>query len=382
MTESTGSGSGHHDSTGVRIDTSKVLDELSRSNAAKSPLQDRRKRGLRRFLIILVLLIPVVLSVSWLVFQQLQISAEMALLRDENAALQSSLNAIPSDLSASVPTVDPLVLDELRAELESRLNALASTTASLQQRMAEEPQERGNDELLWSETEYLLRLANQKLHLEGDTESTLLLLTTVDSLLSDATAPALFTVREAIAGEILAVRSIEPIDVSGLYARLDNLVPMVEQLSLRNTLVQNYNARLAQQQDSANSELGFMARSVELLRSVFVWQRWDVAPEALLPPQQEAVLKQNLRLMLEQAKLALLAEEEMAYRDSLTQGRDWIARYFAIDAGVGRTIREELDALSNVTIVQTLPDISGSLEALLQVTENRLPPVRNNGNQP
>ncbi|MDP2139975.1 MAG: uroporphyrinogen-III C-methyltransferase [Gammaproteobacteria bacterium] len=385
MTENSNSSTAgaHHDVSAVRTDTSKVLEELSKSNAAKSPQQERRKRGLRRFLIILVLLVPVLFGLSFLVYQQSRISAELAQLRSDNAALEAALRNIPDVVApAQTATIDPQLLDELRADIGARIEALAATVTSVQDRLAAEPQERGNEDWLWTESEYLLRLANQKLQLEGDTESALLLLTTVDSMLSEATAPVLFRVREAIAAEIMAVRSIEAVDVTGLYARLGALVPMVEQLSLRSALVQNYNGRLAQQQRNINPDMGFMARSLELLGSVFVWQRWDVAPEALLPPQQEAVLKQNLRLMVEQAQLALLAEEAVAYRDSLARSREWIARYFSIDSGVGRTVIEEMASLAEANIVQSRPDISGSLEALLQISENRLPSVNNDGIRP
>ncbi len=385
MTENLNSSSGgaHQEVSAVRTDTSKVLDELSKNNAAKNPQHERRKRGLRRFLIILLLLVPVLLGLSFLVYQQSRISAELAQLRIDNSALETALANIPEPV-APQPTesIDPQLLNDLRVELEARIEALAATTAGVQERLATEPQERGNEDWLRTESEYLLRLANQKLQLEGDTESALLLLTTVDSMLSDATAPAMFRVREAVASEILAVRSVEAIDVEGLYASLNGLVPMVEQLSLRNALVQNYNAQLGQQQDAANTEAGFVARSLELLGSVFVWQRWDVAPEALLPPQQEAVLKQNLRLMLEQAKLALLAGEPAAYRDSLVRGGEWVARYFAVDSGVGRTVSEEMNTLAQANIVQSRPDISGSLEALLQISENRLPSVSTGGDRP
>ena len=79
--------------------------------------------------------------------------------------------------------------------------------------------------------------------------------------------------------------------------------------------------------------------------------------------------------MLEQAQLALLMSEEAVYRDSLTKGSGWAARYFAIDGGAGRTLTEELRTLSTERITQVRPDISGSLEALLQISENRLQPL-------
>lgn len=370
---------GHGETPGAaaRHDTPKVLDELSKQNSARS-MSWRRHSGLRRFTIILVMLIPVVLFMTWLTIEQARTDTALEELRVENATLQAALG---NPVSAT-PGLDPQMLEELRGTLESRIEALANTVsntaAGLQAQLSVTPPEGATRDWLWTESEYLLRLANQKLQLEGDAESALLLLTTVDRMLSQEDDPALFPVREALAADILAVRNMEPIDVAGLYVRLNNLMPTIEGLSLRSALVQNYTAQLPGQagsQVSTDADAGLLERGLEILGSIFVWQRWDVAPEALLPAPQEATLKQNLRLMLEQAQLALLMSEETVYRDSLAKGSDWAARYFAIDAGAGRTLTDELRALSAERISELRPDISGSLEALLQISENRLQPL-------
>lgn len=364
-------GQGEAAGTTARHDTPKVLDELSKQNSARS-VSWRRHSGLRRFTIILVMLIPVVLYLTWLTIEQARTDAALEELRAENASLQAALG---NPVSVT-PGLDPQMLDDLRLSLEARIEALSNTTAGLQTQLAVTPPEGATRDWLWTESEYLLRLANQKLQLEGDAESALLLLTTVDRMLGQEDDPALFPVREALAADILAVRNMEPIDVAGLYVRLNNLMPTIEGLSLRSALVQNYTAQLPGQAGSqVSTDVGLLERGLEILGSIFVWQRWDVAPEALLPAPQEATLKQNLRLMLEQAQLALLMKEETVYRDSLAKGSDWVARYFAIDAGAGRTLTDELRALSAERISELRPDISGSLEALLQISENRLQPL-------
>src|SRR5690606_41890879 len=82
-------------------------------------------------------------------------------------------------------------------------------------------------------------------------------------------------------------------------------------------LAENYNAQLASQRAAESSDQGFVARTLQLFRSIFVWQRWDDAPEALLPPQQEArseehtselQSRENLvcRLLLEKKKPRVL----------------------------------------------------------------------------
>jgi len=359
-----------------RIDTPRVLDELSRSNAAPHlPRARSRSSGLRRFLIMMLVLVPVLLAIFWLVYEQLRVLSLIETLQTENMALQQNAPAtapaaVPDELLATL--ADRQSLEALRTSLETRIAALASSTASVEQRLEAEPTQRDVQEWLWTEAEYLLRLANQKLTLQGDADSALLILSTVDEMLRDSGDATVFGVRDALAGEMLALRNLEYVDVPGLYVRMNNLLPLIDQLSLRNTLVQNYSEQLAAQQGATlSADTGFGVRALELLGSIFVWQEWDVAPEALLPPQQEATLKQNLRLMLEQAQLALLMAEQEVYRSSLEKGRDWMTRYFAIDAGAGRTLGQELEALAAATVATSRPDISGSLALLQQANARR-----------
>lgn len=359
-----------------RIDTPRVLDELSRSNAAPHlPRARSRSSGLRRFLIIMLVLVPVLLAIFWLVYEQLRVLSLIETLQTENMALQQNAPAtapaaVPDELLATL--ADRQSLEALRTSLETRIAALASSTASVEQRLEAEPTQRVVQEWLWTEAEYLLRLANQKLTLQGDADSALLILSTVDEMLRDSGDAMVLGVRDALAGEMLALRNLEYVDVPGLYVRMNNLLPLIDQLSLRNTLVQNYSDQLAAQQGATlSADTGFGVRALELLGSIFVWQEWDVAPEALLPPQQEATLKQNLRLMLEQAQLALLMAEQEVYRSSLEKGRDWMTRYFAIDAGAGRTLGQELESLAAATVATSRPDISGSLALLQQANARR-----------
>jgi len=359
-----------------RIDTPRVLDELSRSNAAPHlPRARSRSSGLRRFLIMMLVLVPVLLAIFWLVYEQLRVLSLIETLQTENMALQQNAPAtapaaVPDELLATL--ADRQSLEALRTSLETRIAALASSTASVEQRLEAEPTQRDVQEWLWTEAEYLLRLANQKLTLQGDADSALLILSTVDEMLRDSGDATVLGVRDALAGEMLALRNLEYVDVPGLYVRMNNLLPLIDQLSLLNTLVQNYSDQLAAQQGATlSADTGFGVRALELLGSIFVWQEWDVAPEALLPPQQEATLKQNLRLMLEQAQLALLMAEQEVYRSSLEKGRDWMTRYFAIDAGAGRTLGQELEALAAATVATSRPDISGSLALLQQANARR-----------
>ncbi len=368
--------------SGVRGDTPRILDEISKHTNAKSR---SRRSGLKRFLILVVLLVPVILSISFLLWEQSRTDAALLRLQIDNAAMQSALENLHNASTAAQVALPENLVDEdslqrLRSELDSRLSALARSDAALQERLSALPQERATADWLWTEAETLLRLANQKLQLEGDGDSALLILSEVDTLLRDSGEASVLGVRDLLASEMLALRNRTYVDVSGLYLRVNNLLPLIDQLSLRDAMVANYASQLSVTRDqTAVSDESFATRALNLLRAIFVWQEWDVAPEALLPPQQEAMLKQNLHLMLEQAQLALLMAEPEIYRDSMGKSADWTAQYFAIDRGVGRTLSEELRALSQVTVREERPDISGSLSLLRQLNAARTSSEREPG---
>ena len=363
--------------TNIKADTPRILEELSRNNTAKSR---SRKSGMRRFLIVVVLLVPVILAISFLLYEQSRTLTVIAELQKENTALQEAVSSVEARAARAESAQDSLpdnlantaMLEALQATLENRINALARNAASVQEQLSALPRERENAQWLWTEVDYLLRLANQKLQLEGDGDSALLILSAVDEILRDSGEVSVIGVRDILAGEILALRAMEYVDVSGLYARLNGLLPMIEQLSMRAAMVNNYNTQLAQARaESVASGESLWARTLDLLRSIFVWQKRDLAPEALLPPPEEAILKQNLRLILEQAQLALLMEEPEVYRESLQKGVSWTEQYFAIDAGVGKTLQEELENLAAATVRANRPDISRSLQLLRQINSAR-----------
>lgn len=358
-------------------DTPRVLEELSKKNQAPHTQRSRVKNsGLRRFLIPIAILVPVVLALFYLSAQQTRTSVQLAALLEENSALRASVASV-ADVSNVAPVLpanlaDTRMLDELQTRLGSRIDALTRSAAAVQERLAGMSQPQQDAELVWTEAEYLLRLANQKIQLEGDGDSALMILMSVDEMLRDSGEVSLLGVRDMLAGEILALRSMEHVDITGLYVRIDNLLPVIAQLSMRSAIAENYNAQLAQQREqSMDSNAGFIAQAMALLRSIFVWQRWDENPEALLPPQQEAMLKQNLRLMLEQAQLGLLMEQPEVFRSSLSKATEWVERYFAIDTASGRILREDLAALAALEIRQPRPDISASLDLLRQISADR-----------
>jgi uroporphyrin-3 C-methyltransferase len=86
----------------------------------------------------------------------------------------------------------------------------------------------------------------------------------------------------------------------------------------------------------------------------------------MLPPEREYFLRENLRLQLAAARLALLRTDQAQYRAALQTAQQWLARYFdRQNAGVQQLLGR-LQELAAVDIAPVMPDVSASLRLLRQ----------------
>ena len=97
------------------------------------------------------------------------------------------------------------------------------------------------------------------------------------------------------------------------------------------------------------------------LKQAVLIRRLDKPVEPLLAPEQDYYLKQNLRLMLEQASLALIDKNTIIYQSSLNKALVWLDQYFIQNDKKISEIKNNLAEMASFKIDQTLPDISTSL---------------------
>jgi uroporphyrin-III C-methyltransferase len=230
-----------------------------------------------------------------------------------------------------------------------------------------------DEQWLYAEAEHLLRLANQKLQLEKDSNSAALLVSSADALLRDIQQAPVLALRQNLAEDLRALRAVAEPDIAGAYMRIAALSDAVEGLSLVSSLRDAYEAQLANSATAASvtgsvssAENGVLDAGLALLGSIFVWREWDQTPAEMLPPQQDYYIKQNLRLLLEQSQLALLMRQESLFHDTLRRSQTWLSQYQLEDSVQGRMMWQEIDKLMLMKLQPELPDISASLRLLQQ----------------
>ncbi|MSQ51703.1 MAG: hypothetical protein EXR28_07430 [Betaproteobacteria bacterium] len=245
-------------------------------------------------------------------------------------------------------------------QLESRLAESQSQQLALESLYQD--LSRGRDEWVLAEVEQILAIASQQLQLAGNVQAALVALQTADARLARSERPQLISVRKAMAHDIERLKSAPNVDVVGLALKIDQVIAAVEGLPLAT------DERAAPPRDSEPREQGFWARLGtgiwdELRQLVRV--RNIEQPEApLLSPTQSYFLKQNLKLRLLNARLALLDRNEPVLRSDLEAANTWLTRYFDTRSKPVIAVGATLKQVSASAISIELPSVAESLAAV------------------
>jgi len=260
--------------------------------------------------------------------------------------------------------------DGLR-ELQAKLGALETRFAESQgQQVALEAlyQElaRNRDEWQLAEIEQVLAIAQQQLQLSGNVRAGLLALQLAESRLSRADRPQFLPVRRALARDIERLRSLPALDLPGMSLKLDGLVAGVDAMPLA------FEERAARSEERAErkgaAQEGFLERLWadvwKELKSLVVVRRVESPEPPLVPPPQAYFLRENLKLRLLNARMALINRDEAGYREDLRVAQGWIRRYFDAAARPNQAALAALKQLSSATLSFEPPSIAESLEAV------------------
>ena len=266
------------------------------------------------------------------------------------------------------------------ALLEARLAESQSQQAALETLYRELTPSR--DELALTEVEQILALAGQQLTLAGNVQAALAAVQLADGKLARMERPQLVPLRRALARDMDALKAVPYVDVAGISLKLDQALRSVDDLPLaRDERLPPAQAPRVDAQESA--WLRFVRDAWADLRSVVRIEVSDRPAAPLLAPQDNFFLRENLRLRLLAARLALLSRDERSFRADLTAAREWIERYFDTRQKPVQAAAATLAQLSSTPMAAEIPDLSRSLDAvrLLRASTERVdrsppPPAR------
>ena len=222
---------------------------------------------------------------------------------------------------------------------------------------------RSSDQWALAEIEQTLTIAAQQLQLAGNVKAALLALQTVDGRLQRIDRPQLAPLRKVIERDIDRLQRSPFVDVVGLTVKIDNLMDAVDTLPL--AMQQRPPPEVASVTvEEANPFLRLLREMWQDLRSLVRIQTLERPELPLIDPGQELFLRENLKLRLLSARIALLQRDGKTYRHDLGAALQWVERFYDTRNPALAGTLSALRQLAQVDIGIDVPDINASLGAV------------------
>ena len=215
---------------------------------------------------------------------------------------------------------------------------------------------------LANEAAFLVRLSAQRLLVSRDIDAAQALLANADALLMEVNDPRFITARRALAADLARLAVAPRVDSVGLYARFAALIEQAALLQVRVASAPEPPVPASEGLWS-QANAGWRAALDKLSRYLVVHRRSDERA-GLLTPDWENLIRQNLRMSLEQAQIAALSANATLFQHAVARARASIEVFTDTDPDRVAAMVAELDGLAALNIAPEIPDLLDSRAAL------------------
>ena len=288
---------------------------------------------------------------------------------DESQESLSSLDNSVDGLESSDEVLESRIA-ELQRELEQRadmLDSLPGRMSNLENSVAamQGASAGARDTWLLAEAEYYMQIANAQLQLGNNPRLAMLALEMADERVVQMANPALTDVRRALAEELAALEAMEKPDLEGATLTLASLARVVDSLPLRAA-----SGRPGGTGDAPDEEQGSVERAwnsvKEAMSGLVKVTPPDEETRAMLTPDAARLIRNNLALQLQAARLALLRGEQAIFEQSLDDADALLMQYFDVGSAQVLSAQETIAEIRDGMVAVQAPDLSESLRLIRQ----------------
>ncbi|MES2898733.1 MAG: uroporphyrinogen-III C-methyltransferase [Pseudomonadota bacterium] len=298
------------------------------------------------------------------------------MINTETSNMARSLQDIARDLQAKVT-----LLENRQIETQGQQLALEQLYQDLS---------KNRDEWALAEIEQVLSTASQQLQLAGNVQGALIALQNADRSLSRSDKPQFITIRRAIAKDIDRLKALPGLDLAGVAVRIDNVIAQVDTLPMLSDETPARAAPPARVTRAAKAKAkagsAAVAETAPLDDSLWTraqdtWRAWsnemwtdvrelirvrrvDEPAALMLAPNQAYFLRENLKLRLLNARLALMSRNETAFRGDLVAAQEALVKYFDTRAAATQSAQAQLRQAQANNLAIEMPSLSDSLNAV------------------
>lgn len=276
---------------------------------------------------------------------------------------------------AQLESANKVTQDKI-AQVEELINAKSHELVGLQSqinKVSAQANAQQPTDWLFSEADFLLNNALRKLVLDNDVDTAVSLLKLADETLAKVNNSQSAAIRSAINQDLKQLLSVTGVDQNAVMQKLSQLANTVDELP-----VLDVNFGDAQNATKLSDSLSDWAENAEKSATSFLNHFIRISPKhgadrkELLAPNQDIYLRENIRLRLQLAIMAVPRQQNELYKQSLEAVASWIRSYFDTNAEVTQSFLKSVDELSELSIYVDVPSQLQSL-SMLDKYLNRTP---------
>ena len=262
-------------------------------------------------------------------------------------------------------------------QLEQLVAGKTSEIATLQAQVKQVSQLAGAQQpsdWLFSEADFLLNNALRKLVLDNDVDTAISLLKLADETLVKVNNSQANTIRTAINQDLKQLLSLSSVDQNAVMQKLSQLANTVDELQALNV---NFD-EVPEKSGKLSDDIADWQQNVEKSATSFLNHFIRISPKQsadkkeLLAPNQDIYLRENIRLRLQLAIMAVPRQQDELYKQSLDAVASWVRSYFDTSAEVTQNFLKSVDELADSSVYV---DVPGQLQSLTLLDKylNRAP---------
>ncbi|AMR79540.1 fused uroporphyrinogen-III synthase HemD/membrane protein HemX [Cupriavidus nantongensis] len=336
------------------------------------------RRSAALWALVAVLVVATAGGFWWLQQRVDHLTGELARRQQSNDALVQESRVLTRNAQDTVKELQAKV-----GALENQVGETRDKQVALEQVYQDLMRNRDDWEI--AEIQQLLTSAGQQLQLTGNVQVALAALQSADARLARTDKPQYNLLRRAIARDVARMKAVPDTDLTGAAIKLDEAINQVDALPLLSSerMLERSEAD-ARKGAAANNGNGASAPAAaggtgpgwftrfwdylrEELAQVIRIRKVDDAEALLLSGDQGWFLRENVKLRLLNARLALLSRNEPVFRNDLAAAQAMIGRYFDTKSrrvqGVLTLLRQAQAGAVSVQL-PTMAESLGALQAL------------------
>ena len=255
------------------------------------------------------------------------------------------------------------------AQLEQLIVSKTGEITSLQTQMKQVSQlaiAQQPSDWLFSEADFLLNNALRKLVLDNDVDTAVSLLKLADETLVKVNNSQANEIRSAINQDLKQLLSLSSVDQNAIMQKLSQLANTVDELQALNV---NFD-ETSKNNDKLSNNIADWQQNIEKSATSFLNHFIRISPKQnsnkkeLLAPNQDIYLRENIRLRLQLAIMAVPRQQNELYKQSLEAVSSWVRSYFDTNAEVTQNFLKLVDGLTDTSIYVDVPEQLKSLTLL------------------